>query len=505
MRGSSRQSSSSSTRLREARRASSVPASRSAGREAVVVGRRVGDVLALSLLAAAAEHDGRRHARPAARHRLLAALQHVVVDVDARGLPAHPRAAYSEHMSRTLACAAVLVLCAAAPAAAALPRPGALVAGSLARRHPARRDARRRCGPRSAARTACAAAARGTTWYFTYRAVRPARARASSSPADACRPSTRCGSRPAGTHRRGLAARRGPGRRSRRSPGPLLPIACSGYQALVRDSATARTVYYVVDGEALGLRAAARAARTRAGDRARGRAGGGASACDGVAQPHAGPHVADARRRRRRGGARQGGVLPARRRVQVPRRVQQDRLAAGRRARTRRARLLVRQPRAGGRDRRAAARHDARRSSCPRTRRRRRSTRRAATAPRSSRTTAGRRAARRSARASPPSAALALVQPYDDPLVMAGQGTTALELLEEAPELDVLVVAGRRRRADRRLRDRREGAAARRSASSASSPRPATTRAARSPPASASASTCRARSPTASRRPSPAS
>ena len=35
---------------------------------------------------------------------------------------------------------------------------------------------------------------------------------------------------------------------------------------------------------------------------------------------------------------------------------------------------------------------------------------------------------------------LALVKPYDDPLVMAGQGTTALELLEEVEGLDVLVV-----------------------------------------------------------------
>ena len=34
---------------------------------------------------------------------------------------------------------------------------------------------------------------------------------------------------------------------------------------------------------------------------------------------------------------------------------------------------------------------------------------------------------------------LELVRPYDDPLVMAGQGTTALELMEEAPELDLLV------------------------------------------------------------------
>jgi threo-3-hydroxy-L-aspartate ammonia-lyase len=34
---------------------------------------------------------------------------------------------------------------------------------------------------------------------------------------------------------------------------------------------------------------------------------------------------------------------------------------------------------------------------------------------------------------------LALVRPYDDPLVMAGQGTVALELLVEVPELDLLV------------------------------------------------------------------
>jgi threonine dehydratase len=33
-----------------------------------------------------------------------------------------------------------------------------------------------------------------------------------------------------------------------------------------------------------------------------------------------------------------------------------------------------------------------------------------------------------------------LVHPYDDPAVMAGQGTVALEMLAEAPEIDVLVV-----------------------------------------------------------------
>ena len=35
---------------------------------------------------------------------------------------------------------------------------------------------------------------------------------------------------------------------------------------------------------------------------------------------------------------------------------------------------------------------------------------------------------------------LALVHPFDDPLVMAGQGTVALELLEQAGELDAVVV-----------------------------------------------------------------
>jgi threonine dehydratase len=35
---------------------------------------------------------------------------------------------------------------------------------------------------------------------------------------------------------------------------------------------------------------------------------------------------------------------------------------------------------------------------------------------------------------------LTLVHPYDDPLVIAGQGTIALEMLEEAPDLDTLVI-----------------------------------------------------------------
>ena len=35
---------------------------------------------------------------------------------------------------------------------------------------------------------------------------------------------------------------------------------------------------------------------------------------------------------------------------------------------------------------------------------------------------------------------MTLVHPYDDPVVMAGQGTIALEMLEDAPELDTMVI-----------------------------------------------------------------
>ena len=38
------------------------------------------------------------------------------------------------------------------------------------------------------------------------------------------------------------------------------------------------------------------------------------------------------------------------------------------------------------------------------------------------------------------SGGLTFVHPYDDPLIVAGQGTIALEMLEDEPELDTLVV-----------------------------------------------------------------
>ena len=44
------------------------------------------------------------------------------------------------------------------------------------------------------------------------------------------------------------------------------------------------------------------------------------------------------------------------------------------------------------------------------------------------------------ARRSPPSAARSLVPPFDDPAIIAGQGTAALELIEDVGPLDVLLV-----------------------------------------------------------------
>src|SRR5262245_279714 len=35
---------------------------------------------------------------------------------------------------------------------------------------------------------------------------------------------------------------------------------------------------------------------------------------------------------------------------------------------------------------------------------------------------------------------LTFIHPYDDPMILAGQGTVALEMLEQAPELETLVV-----------------------------------------------------------------
>ena len=54
-----------------------------------------------------------------------------------------------------------------------------------------------------------------------------------------------------------------------------------------------------------------------------------------------------------------------------------------------------------------------------------------------------------------------LAPPYDHPLIMAGQGTTALELMEDCPDLDALVVCVGGGGIDGRLLDHRAGHAAR--------------------------------------------
>ena len=68
-----------------------------------------------------------------------------------------------------------------------------------------------------------------------------------------------------------------------------------------------------------------------------------------------------------------------------------------------------------------------------------------------------------------------LVHPYDDARVIAGQGTAALELLEDVPGPRRRDRPGGRRRAALRHGDRGQGAAAGRSASSAPSRRTPTT------------------------------
>ena len=148
--------------------------------------------------------------------------------------------------------------------------------------------------------------------------------------------------------------------------------------------------------------------------------------------PHARRPLAHARRARRA----QAREPAAWRRVQVPRRVQHD-LVARRGGGGRR--VLVRQPRAGG------GVSPSRLPGCARDHRdaedapQRRSTQREATAPRSSRTTATPRIAWRSARRSRRSAVATLVPPLRRPAVMAGAGTAALELIEDAGPLDTLV------------------------------------------------------------------
>jgi hypothetical protein len=148
-------------------------------------------------------------------------------------------------MARSLLGCAVAVLALAAPAAAGLPRGGALVPGQSL-------GGVRLGEPASSVRAAlgkfygvCRGCSR-PTWYFTYGefdkhglAVELERGRVAGvytlwQPAGWHAPrGLRLGATPLEVHRK---------------VGTLRTVTCSGYDALVRDKARARTVYYVFDG-----------------------------------------------------------------------------------------------------------------------------------------------------------------------------------------------------------------------------------------------------------------
>ena len=144
------------------------------------------------------------------------------------------------------------------------------------------------------------------------------------------------------------------------------------------------------------------------------------------------------------------------------------------RARRRRGRLFVRQSRAGRGGGGAAARHAGRHRHAVATRRAPSASAPPRSAPRSCSTTASARTARRSRARSRSDAAPSLVPPYDDPLIIAGQGTAGREIVEDLAALGLTpdVVRGHRlrRRAHRRHRARRQGARAAGAASTPPSP-----------------------------------
>jgi hypothetical protein len=154
-------------------------------------------------------------------------------------------------MSRVLACAALLVLlCTAGAAEAALPRTGTLVPGTSlggVRLGDTVRTVRTALGRSYGVCRGCAR----TTMYFTYRpferrglGIELTNGRVSAV-YTLWQPSG--WSAPGGLR---LGAAEG---EVTSLAGPLMPVACTGYSALVRDAHGARTAYYVVDGKLWGF------------------------------------------------------------------------------------------------------------------------------------------------------------------------------------------------------------------------------------------------------------
>jgi hypothetical protein len=154
-------------------------------------------------------------------------------------------------MSRVLACAALLLLlCAAGGAGAALPRAGTLVPGTSlggVRLGDTAGHVRATLGRSYGVCRGCAR----TTMYFTYRPFerRGLAVELTAGHVSAVytlwQPSG--WSAPGGVR---LGAAEG---EVTSLAGPLIPVACTGYSALVRDGRAARTAYYVVDGKLWGF------------------------------------------------------------------------------------------------------------------------------------------------------------------------------------------------------------------------------------------------------------
>ena len=128
----------------------------------------------------------------------------------------------------------------------------------------------------------------------------------------------------------------------------------------------------------------------------------------------------------------------------------------------RRRRRLRRQPRPGRRARRAAARHHARPSSCPRGRRSPRRRPPARTAPTSSSRAACLEESLAAARRFAEETGAVLIHPFDHVDIVTGQGTLGLEVLEQAPEVQTVIVPTGGGGLLARRRDRGQGHAARR-------------------------------------------
>jgi len=153
-------------------------------------------------------------------------------------------------MRRAFACAAVVALTMAAPAAAGLPRAGALVAGSslggVRLGEPAAR-VRAALGGFYGVCRGCAM----PTWYFTYRAFEQHGLGVELTGGRVSAVYTLW--QPAGWHGpKGLVLGDTEQTVDARL-GPLLPVTCSGYAALVEDRAGVRTAYYVRSGRLWGF------------------------------------------------------------------------------------------------------------------------------------------------------------------------------------------------------------------------------------------------------------